>query len=223
MLIKKLAKHIALMVKFHGKLEANLDSDVDYRLCSFEGANKIYSNSVFIGKMGYGSYISHDCRIKANIGRFCSVGSYVTTNTGTHPIGHPFVTTSPMFYSTRKQNGLNFADRIMFDEVKVPSTIGNDVWIADNVFFAGGLVIGDGAVILAGSVVTRDVPPYAIVGGIPAKVLKFRYDEQTIKFLLELKWWNLDVEWLKQHWDLFSSIDKLKDYMGEDVKKNRCV
>ena len=167
---------------------------------------------MFHGNMGYGSYIGPHSEIWANIGRFTSIASYVRTNIGVHPIGTPYATTSPMFYSIQGQTGATFAERTMFEEFKVSTTIGNDVWLGEDVFFTGGLNIGDGAVVLAGAVVTKDVPPYAIVGGVPAKVIKYRYDEKTIQFLLELKWWNLDIEWLRKHWDLLCDIEKLKDY-----------
>ena len=99
----------------------------------------------------------------------------------------------------------------MLTEVKEIPEIGNDVWIGENVFFQGGVIIGDGAVVLAGAVVTKNVPPYAIVGGVPAKVLKYRYDEETIKFLLGFKWWDKDVNWLRDNWQLLCDIDKLKN------------
>ena len=155
---------------------------------NFEGANKIYPHTSFEGRMGYGSYIGPYCEIKANIGRFTSISPYVRTNRGIHPISAPYATTCPMFFSIRKQNGKTFADTMVFKEVKEFPQIGNDVWIGENVFFQGGISIGDGAVVLAGAVVTKDVPPYAIAGGVPAKVLKYRYDENTVKFLQEFKW-----------------------------------
>lgn len=167
--------------------------------------------------MGYGSYIGPNCEITANIGRFTSIAPFVRTNCGVHPYTYPYATTCPMFFSTQKQNGVTFADRMMFEEFKPPTTIGNDVWIGENVFFRGGLTIGDGAVVLAGAVVTKDVPPYAIVGGVPAKVIKYRYDEETIKFLLDFKWWNMDVAWLKEHWELLCDVEKLKKYFNRNV------
>ena len=184
------------------------------RKCEFEGANQIYERSLFIGKMGYGSYISRDCWIIGNIGRFTSIAPSVKTHTGIHPTASPFATTCPMFYSTLKQNGKTFANRVMFNEDRLPTNIGNDVWIGENVFFSAGLNIGDGAVVLAGAVVTKDVPPYAIVGGVPAKIVKYRYDENTIRFLLDLKWWNKDISWLSQNWELFCDIEKLKFYFS---------
>lgn len=180
---------------------------------SFEGANKIYPHTNFSGTIGYGSYIGPYCAIAANIGRFTSIAPYVRTNRGIHPYTYPYATTCPMFFSTKKQNGQTFADKMMYEELREKTIIGNDCWIGENAFLAGGITIGDGAVVLAGSVVTKDVPPYAIVGGVPAKVIKHRYDEETIRFLLNLKWWNRDVVWLRKHWKLLCDVKKLKEVM----------
>lgn len=214
-LIKRIIRYIYVRIKWRRKLIFFFSSDISYNCC-FEGANKIYPHTTFNGYMGYGSYIGKYCEIYANIGRFCSIANHVGTNLGVHPIMEPFVTTSPMFYSTKHQCGHTFADFMMFQELKIPTVIGNDVWIGENVFFSGGLTIGDGAVVLAGAVVTKDVPPYAIVGGVPAKVLRFRYDEDTIRFLLSLKWWNFDIEWLREHWALLCDINKLKSYINNN-------
>ncbi len=74
----------------------------------------------------------------------------------------------------------------------------------------GGVTIGDGAVVLAGAVITKDVPPYAIVGEIPSKILKYRYDENTIAFLLKFKWWDKKEVWLREHIELMNDIEQLK-------------
>ena len=209
--IKHIANHIWCKFKFGSKCSFDLSSYIA-RDASFEGANKICPNCVFRGTLGYGSYIGPACQIGAQIGRFTSIAPNVRTNAGTHPYTSPFVTTSPMFYSTRNQNGHTFATSILFDELKPMPEIGNDCWIGDNAFIVGGVSIGNGAVVLAGAVVTKDVPPYAIVGGVPAKIIKYRFDEETIQFLLRIKWWNQDVEWLRQNWELLCNIDLLKDY-----------
>lgn len=212
--VKHFIKYIFIKVKYNGKLQLSYSAIVQWHN-SYEGANRIYGNTLFVGSMGYGSYISHHCDIYAKIGRFCSIAPYVRTNLGTHPYFTPFATTSPMFFSTQKQNGVTFATQTMFDEQKAPTIIGNDVWIGENVFFASGLTIGDGAVLLAGAVVTKDVPPYAVVGGVPAKILKYRYDADTICFLQDIKWWNKDICWLRQHWDSLCDINKLKSITKE--------
>ena len=85
--------------------------------------------------------------------------------------------------------------------------VGNDVWIGAQCIILSGVTIGDGAVIAANSVVTKDVPPYAIVGGSPAKVIKYRFSEEIIKRLQDLKWWEWDIEKIKRNYHLFD--DKL--------------
>ena len=168
---KHIIKNILIGIKFRDKLKFSFSCDVSLK-SDFEGANKIYQHTSFSGKLGYGSYISAHSEIHANVGRFCSIADHVKSHLGIHPVTTPYATTSPMFFSLLKQTGQTFADKQMFIEEKKPTNIGNDVWIGENVFFVGGLTIGDGAILLAGAVVTKDVPPYAIVGGVPAKVLK---------------------------------------------------
>ena len=187
---------------------------------AFEGANSIGNRSAFSGSMGYGTYIGTDCHVEANIGRFTSIGAELRIARGTHPLGAPFVTTSPVFYSLQKQAMYTFAKEQRFEELRPMASIGNDVWIGDRVSITGGLTIGDGAVVLSGAVVTKDVPPYAIVGGVPAKILKYRFDEETIAFLLKSQWWDRPVEWLKSNWVLFSNLDEMKKvFSSEDINK----
>lgn len=205
------------IVKFKNRRQLQVDSSCIVSMdSSFEGANKIYPNSNFSGSMGYGTYIGSHCEMSANIGRFTSIAPYVRTNRGKHPFSYPYVTTCPMFYSTRRQNGKTFAKRMVFQETEKVPVIGNDCWIGENVFIVGGVKIGDGAVVLAGAVVTKDIPPYAIVGGIPATVIRYRYDDETIRFLMDLKWWNMDVEWLQQHWELFGDVQMLKRFFDNN-------
>ena len=177
----------------------------------FEGANKLAPYASFEGSLGYGSYIANRSVIDGCIGRFCSIGPDVNVNRGIHPLFTNFATLSPMFYSTSAlETGITFAKKQMFLERKPPIKIGNDCWIGQGVFFAGGVSVGDGAVVLAGATVVSDIPPYAVVGGAPAKVIRYRYDDETIKYLLRVKWWNRDISWLRNNWELLTDIERLK-------------
>lgn len=160
--------------------------------------------------MGYGSYCMQDCCIEGNIGRFCSIAAEVKVVRGTHPIGLPYATTSPMFFSTRKQTCVTFVTEERFGELKEPIRVGNDCWIGSRSLVVGGVTIADGAVVLAGAVVTKDVPPYAVVGGVPARVVRYRYDQATIDFLLQTRWWEQPTEWLKEHAEWLCDVETLK-------------
>jgi acetyltransferase-like isoleucine patch superfamily enzyme len=110
---------------------------------------------------------------------------------------HPqdFISTSPFFYAKRRGN----VENDLFNETKGGLVeIGNDVLISANVVILTGVKIGDGAIIGAGAIVNKDVPAYAIVAGVPAKVLKYRFDENTISKLIESKWWDNDLNLLKR-------------------------
>ena len=219
--IKQLLKRWILRLKWRGKLQLEQGCDIALQ-AQFEGMNKIYSHSSFGGILGYGSYIGHHSSLTAKIGRFCSISNHVICNAGIHPFQAPFATTSPCFFSLRKQNGATFATQQMLNEIKTTDNegafdceIGNDVWICEGVFINGGIHIADGAVVLAHAVVTKDVPPYAIVGGVPAKIIGYRYDEATIKWLLNVQWWNNPIAWFRAHWSLLCDIDKLKAYYNK--------
>lgn len=187
---------------------------------TFEGANKLGERSYFSGNMGYGTYLCNDCSIIGNIGRFCSIAPEVKNSVGVHPIGAPYVSTSPMFFSLRKQTGKTFAKKQLFEELKSPIEIGHDCWLGQGTFIVGGIKIGTGSIVLAGAVVTKDVPPYAIVGGVPAKVLNYRFDKETIDFLMKSEWWNMPIEWLESNWELFSNIVEFKRVINETICNN---
>lgn len=198
------------------------------RKTTFEGMCQLHPYSEFHGSMGMGSYIGEHSKLSARIGRFCSISNNVLCNYAVHPYLAPFVTTSPCFFSLNQahsQCGSTFATEQIFCEERVKDKkeniaieIGNDVWIGERVFIVGGITIGDGAMVLAGAVVSKDVPPYAIVGGVPAKIIRYRYDETTIEWLLRIKWWNNSNEWFKKNWRLLSDIEELRNYFNSMKK-----
>ena len=134
---------------------------------------------------------------KVYIGKFCSLAFQICIGPGEHYISR--LSTYPVQIRT-----LNIPDcEDVFPE-KENTVIGNDVWIGSNATILQGVHVGDGAVIAAGAVVTKDVPAFSIVGGVPAKVIKYRFDAETIELLLKLNWWDKDKEWINSHKDLFS-------------------
>ena len=134
------------------------------------------------------SYIARNSKVtNVKIGKFCSIGPNFCCGLGLHPTNG--ISTAPMFYSKAKQNGVSLVNKDVYEEQK-QTIIGNDVFIGANVTIVDGLKIGDGAVIGAGAVVVKDIPPYAVAVGVPAKVIKYRFDDKTIKRLLEMQWWN---------------------------------
>jgi acetyltransferase-like isoleucine patch superfamily enzyme len=167
-------------------------------------------------KIGKGCYI-HNCEIgeytylsvnvsvmNTKIGRYCSIAQGACISLGMHP-SSGFVSTHPSFFSTHQQSAVTFAEKNHFREMGEAS-IGNDVWIGVNAVIMDDITIGDGAIIGAGAIVTRDVPPYAIVAGNPARLLRYRFDQHEIDFLLEFKWWEKDPEWLRANQLLFRDI-----------------
>ncbi|TFF38943.1 CatB-related O-acetyltransferase [Mucilaginibacter psychrotolerans] len=182
----------------------------------FEGFNVI-GNQAVVGTshIGRGTYVANGSVIKNTlIGRFCSIGSNIQTGMGTHP-SRVFVSTHPAFFSVEKQAGFTFVDENCFEEFvyadtekKLIAIIGNDVWIGNNVIITDGIRIGDGAIVAAGAVVTKDVPPYAIVAGVPAKILRYRFQPAEIEQLLLIKWWDWDMQKLKQNSAVFKNMDQ---------------
>lgn len=202
--MKRLLKSLICNIKNAKKnVKAHLSSNVGISSV-FEGNNRIGRNSVFNGVMGTCSYMGEDCCIEGKIGRYCSIASEVKMTYGMHPVSD--FSTSPVFYSASgKQCGITFVKENSFDEhvyadpqKRYNVVIGNDVWIGFRATLLSGITVGDGAIIAAGAVVTKDVPPYAIVGGVPAKIIRYRLTEDKIKEMTESQWWTKDRDVLMQ-------------------------
>lgn len=204
--LKNILSFIKAKMRYHKVLSFTYGATIG-KGSSFEGCNTIGDNSHYTGKMGYGSYMSSNCSIEGNIGRFTSIAPEVITPRDIHPYRAPYVATSPMFFSLNEITGKTFTKKQTFVEWKPKVKIGNDVWIGQRVLLTGGITIGDGAVIYACAVVTKDVPPYSIVAGVPAKVIGYRYSEETINKLLKIKWWDRPLSWLEKNASLFNNID----------------
>ncbi len=172
---------------------------------SISKKSKLYSNyKIHNSSVGDYTYISQNAIINnTTIGKFCSIGPNLLCGWGIHPTHG--LSTSPMFYSTRMQNGMTLSKTDKIEELK-EITIGNDVFIGMNVTILDGVNIGDGAVIGAGAVVSRDIPPYAIAVGNPIQILKFRFSEEQRNQIQAMKWWDWDEKELskieKYFWDV---------------------
>lgn len=175
------------------------------RKCEIDKTAKVGTGSNCIAvKMGRYSYMGKNNSIcNAEIGAFCSIASYCAIGGGTHSL--VAVSTSPVFQGGRNILGKNFAE--LNGVISKPVKIGNDVWIGENVFINDNIIIGDGAVIGAHSVVTHDVPPYAIVVGAPAKVVRYRFKEEEIDELLQIRWWEWPEDRILQMGYCFDSIE----------------
>lgn len=138
--------------------------------------------------------VNHD---RLLIGKFCSIacGAKFLFNSANHALGSLSTYPFPIFYDEWGLEGKNVADA--WDN-KGDIALGNDVWIGYEAVILAGVTIGDGAIIGARAVVTRDVPPYAIVGGVPARLIRRRFDDATIEALLDLRWWDWEPEHIRQ-------------------------
>lgn len=182
----------------------------------FEGNNFIGKNAVVKDcEIGFASYIAYESYIEhCQIGKYCCIGPCVKTITGKHPI--EFAAMHPFFYSKNNQIGKSYVNSSKYDEHDYVDderhyqvSIGNDVWIGNSVKIMAGVHIGNGAVIAAGAIVVNDVEPYSIVGGIPAKVIKWRFPSEIITRLENIKWWNFDEAVIKKNADLFEDVEQM--------------
>lgn len=213
-MIKRIAKFLVCLknkIVFHSRCKIRL-SNIFRGKTVFEGKNGLgSSNCIIKSSFGYGTLIGdRNFLDRIKTGRFCSIGSEIKIVSSAHPT-EVFVSTHPAFYSHR-YNSLSYVCKekfsgILMCDVNFSVVAGNDVWIGDRVLIKGGVRIGDGAVIGMGAVVTKDVPPYAVVGGVPARIIKMRFSENQISELLSQNIWEKPIEWIEENAEKFESIE----------------
>ena len=159
--------------------------------------------------------------VNATIGNFTAIGAESVIGLGQHPTD--LLTSHSIFY--KKGNWGWHDDWVKYPDGFIeskPIKIGNDVWIGRRTMIMDGVTIGDGAIIAGGAVVTKDVPPYAVVGGVPAKIIKYKFPQEMIDRLLEIQWWNLPDEEISKVIDLFHvrnvTLDDINHYFPPTKK-----
>ena len=193
---------------------------VDHHSKISSKAKVYFFTKIFNSEIDDYSYVCPGTEIsKTTVGKFCSIGPKCKIGLPGHTLN--FLSTSPVF--TEKNNAAGHSwissNIVVSDKHTI---VGNDVWIGADAILLGGVSIGNGAVIGAGAVVTKDVPPYAIVGGVPAKIIRYRFSEEVIEKLNASQWWNLPEEKLRSLLTYFQSEDiKINDFIKETNSKEK--
>lgn len=182
-MLKKLIRNVLTSRMMYVSIKSDLNSKSKIsRFCKVKNS-----------KIGRYSYIGPSSVINnCLIGNYCSISSNVKIGLGTHPIN--FLSSSPLFYSKNNIFGESEYVHLKFNDEIKETRIGNDVWIGANVLILDGVDIGNGSIIAAGSVVTKDVKDFTVVGGVPAKFIKERFDLEKVKEIEKSKWWDFNPE-----------------------------
>lgn len=165
-------------------------------------------------ELGDYSYVMENCSLAhCTVGKFANIASFVRINPGNHPTD--WVSMHHCQYRRAMYGFGEDNDRAFFQWRAIQRvTIGHDTWIGHGVTVMAGVTIGDGAAVGSGAVVTKDVPPYAIVAGVPAKVLRYRFPKSVVTRLQEIRWWDWDHETIKGRLAEFRDVRTFIDTYG---------
>ena len=212
------------MLKFIVQLIGNLfKRNISLTACVYAGSNVAPTAYVHRGckvrssNIGAHSYVAaHSWLTNIDVGRFCSIGNNVMAGLASHTLGN--ASTSPIFTLRRNATGKAWVNQdVAVNSDDFPRTvIGDDAWIGSNAMIMSGVTIGTGAAVGAGAVVTKDVPPYAIVAGVPARVIRYRFDEPVRQKILASRWWEQPDSVLKDRLGLFQqplTPDNIDDFL----------
>lgn len=198
----------------------NVESDIKIGNNCKISKRVVLGRNVEIGNFTYLNASKYWITVESNtkIGNFCSIGPGVNIGAGNH--NYSYVTTHPILFDKNYKKVLNLKENTQkvngLKDKESMTIIKNDVWIGYNAIIKRGITIGNGAVIAAGAIVTKDVPPYAVVAGCPAKVIKYRTSEENIKYMNENEekmWWSWPKEKIANNMDVLYEFDKYIEYL----------
>lgn len=207
---------LLLVSKIKGLIQRNVSVFARVEFSDVSKHAKVWGGSkLYYSSLGDYSYVGRHSRLTyTDVGKFCSIAGESIIGMGTHTIDN--ISTSSIFTERHNGTGQSWTSVNVVEPYRKVK-IGNDVWIGSRAMVMGGVTIGDGAVVGAGAIVTRDVPPYAVVAGVPAKIIKYRFSEEIRQAMEEITWWDKSDDILRDNMSLFQ--EPMSDGLVSRLKK----